>query len=118
MKSGRKMNKLSEEEEESIESFLERSDITYTTPGRRDTVYVGMDGDKREYKQERYLIQKLRNLLEIINGSKIIINENFPSLTEAFEHELSFRQMLNFLKMHKEKVYYSYMPLFLSLCQV
>ena len=112
------MNKLSEEEEESIESFLERSDITYTTPGRRDTVYVGMDGDKREYKQERYLIQKLRNLLEIINGSKIIINENFPSLTEAFEHELSFRQMLNFLKMHKEKVYYSYMPLFLSLCQV
>ena len=67
------MNKLSEEEEESIESFLERSDITYTTPGRRDTVYVGMDGDKREYKQERYLIQKLRNLLEIINGSKIII---------------------------------------------
>ena len=66
------MNKLSEEEEESIESFLERSDITYTTLGRRDTVYVGMDGDKREYKQERYLIQKLRNLLEIINGSKIL----------------------------------------------
>ena len=37
-----------------------------------------MDGGKREYKQERYLIQKLRNLSKIINGSKIITNENFP----------------------------------------
>ena len=41
-KSGRKKNELSEEEKEWIENFLERSDITYTTPGRRDTVYVGM----------------------------------------------------------------------------
>ena len=29
-------------------NFLERSDITYTTPGRRDTVYVGMDGGRKE----------------------------------------------------------------------
>ena len=43
-KSGRKKNKLSEEEEEWIENLLERSDITYPTPGRRDTIYVGMDG--------------------------------------------------------------------------
>ena len=47
--SGRKKNKLSEEEEEWIENFLERSDITYTTPGRRDTVCVGIDGGKRKY---------------------------------------------------------------------
>ena len=58
-----------------------------------------MDGGKREYKQKRYLLWKLRDLLEIINGSKIITNENFPSFTEAFEHELSlFHQMFNFLK--------------------
>ena len=29
-------------------NFLERSDITYTTPRRRDTVYVGMDGGCKE----------------------------------------------------------------------
>ena len=29
-------------------NFLERSDITYTTSGRRDTVYVGMDGGRKE----------------------------------------------------------------------
>ena len=109
-KSGRKKNKLSEEEEEWIENLLERSDITYSTPGRRDTIYVGMDGGKKEYKQKRYLLWKLRYLLEINNGSKIITNENFPSFTEAFEHELSFRQMYNFLKTHKEVAYNSDIP--------
>ena len=70
--------------------FLERSDITYTTPGRRDNFYVGMNGGKWEHKLKRYLFWKLRDLLEIINGSKIITNENFPSLTEGLKHESHF----------------------------
>ena len=37
-KGGRK-NKLSQDEREGIEKLLERADITYPTPGRRDTVY-------------------------------------------------------------------------------
>ena len=49
---GSKKNELSEEEEKWIENFLERSGITYTTPGRRDCVYVGMNGSKRDYKQK------------------------------------------------------------------
>ena len=69
-----------------------------------------MNSGKREYKQKRYLLWKLRDLLEIMKGSKIIINENFSSFTEVFEHELSFRQMYNFLKMHKEVVYNSDIP--------
>ena len=73
-----KEKKLSKEKEDWVENFLERSDITYTTPRRRDTVYVGMDGVKMEYKQELYLFWKLCDLSEIINGSKIITNENFP----------------------------------------
>ena len=36
-KAGRKKNKLSEDEEEWIDNFLERSDIMYTTARRRDT---------------------------------------------------------------------------------
>ena len=36
-KAGRKENKLSEDEEEWIDNFLERSDIMYTTARRRDT---------------------------------------------------------------------------------
>ena len=106
-KSRRKKNELSEEEEKWIEKFLEISDITYTTPGRRDTVDVGMDGSKREYKQKRYLRWTLLDLLEIINGSKIISNKSFLSLPEAFEHELSCYQIYNFLKMLKEVPYNS-----------
>ena len=45
----------------------------YVTTGIRDTVYVGMDGGKREYKQKRYILWKLRDL-EIINESKITTN--------------------------------------------
>ena len=77
-----------------------------------------MDGGKREYKQKRYLLWKLRYLLEIINGSKIITNENFPSFTEAFEHELSFHQMFNFLKIHKDVAYNSEIPQSSCLCEV
>ena len=64
-----------------------------------------MDGGKREYKQKRYLLWKLPDLLEIIDGSKIITNENFPSFVEAFQHVLSFRPVYDFLKMHKEVAY-------------
>ena len=77
-----------------------------------------MDGGKREYKQKLYLLWKLPNLLEIIDGSKIITNENFPSFAEAFQHVLSFRQVYDFLKMHKEVAYSSDIPRPSCLCEV
>ena len=40
-------------------------------------------------------ISKNDTYLEIINESKIITNVNFPSFTEAFEHELLFHQTYN-----------------------
>ena len=99
-----KKNELSEEEKEWSDNFPERSDIAFTTPGRRDTIYVGMEGGKRECKQIRNLLWKLH---EVINGYKIITNGNFSSVTEAFERELSFHQMYSFLKMHIEVAYNS-----------
>ena len=69
-KSERKKNELSKKEKGWINNFLERSDINYTIPGRRDTVYVGMDGGKRKYKQKRYLLWNLCDLLKI-NRSKM-----------------------------------------------
>ena len=92
-KAGRKKKELSQEEREWLENFLERADITYTTPGRRDTVYVGMDHGKRQYKQKRCLLWKIRDLLGIINASKVIINEQYASFPETFERDLSFRQL-------------------------
>ena len=53
-----------------------------------------------------------------MNGSKIITNENFRSFAEVFEFGLSFRQMYNFLKMHKEVAYNSGIPYSSCLCKV
>ena len=77
-----------------------------------------MDGGKREYKQKWYLLRKLRDLLEIINGYKNITNEDFLSFTEDLEHELSLCQMYNFLKMHKGLAYDSNIPHSSCLCEV
>ena len=52
------MNKLCEEEEEWIDSFLERSDNS-----RKRGCCLRWNG--REYKQKRYLLWKLCELLEI-----------------------------------------------------
>ena len=93
--------------------LLERSNIMYATSGWRSTVYVWVNGGKREYKQKQYLLWKLRDLLEIINGCEIITIENLLSFTEAFDYEVSFHQMYNFLKMHKDVTYKSDITLFL-----
>ena len=52
-KPGRKKNESSKGEEEWIENILEKPDIMYTTPGKRDTIFVGMDCGKWEQKQKQ-----------------------------------------------------------------
>ena len=47
-KEGKKKNELSQGGKEWLENLLERADMTYTMPGRHDTVYIGMDYDKRQ----------------------------------------------------------------------
>ena len=67
----------SRQNEERIESggkrvtqeFFKNSRYNLHIPGRRDTVYVGKDHGKRQYKQERYLLWKIRGSLGIINAS-------------------------------------------------
>ena len=85
-KSGSKKNELREEKEEWIENLLERPDIAYTTPGRRDTIYIGIDGGKREYKQKRHILWKLRDLLSpmriFLHSQKLLsMNSHFAECT-------------------------------------
>ena len=69
-KSGIKMNKLCEEEEEWIDSFLERSDNS-----RKRGYCLRWNG--REYKQKRYLLWKLCELLEILRVQIFFIHRSF-----------------------------------------
>lgn len=36
---------------------LERADVSYTTLGRKDTVYIGMFNGKRNYKRKHYFLK-------------------------------------------------------------
>ena len=61
-----------------------------------------MDQGKRQYKQKRYLLWKIRDLLGIINASKVITNEQYVSFPETSQLDLSFRPLYEFFKGHKE----------------
>ena len=103
-KQGRKEKERIESGEKRVarEPFEKSTYITYTTPGRGDTVYVRMYHGRRQYKQKRYLLWKIRDFLGIINASKVITNEQYTSFHEKFQRDLSFRQLNEFLKAHKE----------------
>lgn len=53
---------------------------------------------------KRYLLWKIHDLLDIINASKVIINEQYASFPETFQRDMSFRQVHEFFKGTKELV--------------
>ena len=68
---------LTEEQQKWIISFLQRPDISYTCPGRKDQMYVGKtkDGDK-DYRTKYHLLWKLSEILPLINTA---ITESFQA---------------------------------------
>ena len=68
VKKGRKSKDLSEEQIAWLEQFLNRSDITYMNPGRKDNVYVGKINGERAYVQKRFLLWTIRDIVDIANG--------------------------------------------------
>ena len=85
---------------------------------RRGTVYVGMDRSKRQYKQKRYLLWKICDLLDIVNASKVIANQQYASFPETFQLDLSFCQLYEFLKRHKELAWNDQLPQSSCLCEL
>ena len=47
--------------------MLERPDITYRNPGKKDHVYIEKIDDEKCYVQKRYLLLNLRDTSEILN---------------------------------------------------
>ena len=48
--------------------MLERPDITYRNPGKKDHVYIEKIDDEKCYVQKRYLLLNLRDTSEILNN--------------------------------------------------
>ena len=94
-KAGRRKKEINEEEKEWIEEFLERADVSYTIPDRKDTVYIAIVNSKRNYKKKRYLLWKIWDLLDIINGSKIITSDKFLHLPKLLIMKSHFAKYIN-----------------------
>ena len=109
---GRPRKELSEEKKDWMIEFLSRSDMTYTNPGRQDNVYIGKVDGERKYLPRQYLLWTLKDLLDIINGSELH-SSNFVS---TFSEKLSFSQLYDFIKSHKQFVYNKNIPHTSCLC--
>ena len=107
---------MTESEKEWLKIFLDKSDITYVTPGRKDHCYVGKVDGKSQYVQKRYLLWTLNDLLNNENGSSLIKNES--SFEFSFGKKIKFRQLYEYIKSNREYVYNRDIPQSPCLCEI
>ena len=113
---GRPHKDLNEEEKRWLIEFLARVNLTYTNPGRKDNVYIGKENGERIYKQKLYLLWNMRDIIDIANGTgKIEIANSF---IQTFNKSLTFSQLYDFLKAHKEYSYNKNIPHGSCLCDI
>lgn len=118
-KTGRKPTELTEEEKQWLCNSLDRADLTYINPGRRDHVYIGKKDGQRQYRQKRYLLWNLRDLLNILNGNEVSGSPTgVETFVECFEKPLSFSLLYNFIKSYKQFIYNQNIPQGSCLCEV
>ena len=117
-KRGKKKDKLSDEELKSLKEFLDRPDISYMNPGRKDHVCIGKKDGVKVYEQKRYLLWKIRDLHEIANGGSVIEEAGGDSFSNAFGRPLKFALLYDVLKLHKEYVFNRDIPQWSCLCEL
>ena len=114
---GRPKIELSDAQNKWLLNFLDRSDLSYTTPGRKDQQYVGKIDGQSQFVQKRYLLWSLNDILDIINGNTLI-NEGDANFIERFSRKIKFHELYRFLKSHKEYVYNKAIPQSSCLCEI
>ena len=117
-KPGRPINELSADEIERLLEFMERPDVTYTNPGRKDQRYIGKENGKSKFVPTRYLLWTLRDLLDMVNGCSLVVEDGFDSFCDIFEKKLTFRQLYHFIKSRKQFVYNRDIPQASCLCEI
>ena len=96
---------------------MDGADITYTTPGRKDHVYVGKLDGVKQYSQKKYLLWTIIDILQIANGNQeVVFDEN--TFHESFGKKLTYRQLYYFLKFHKQYVFNINIPQASCLCEI
>ena len=88
-KPGRTGNELCTDEIDWLSEFMERPDITYTNPGRRDQKYIGKENGKSKFVPIRYLLWTLCDLLDMINGCPLVAQEKFDGFVDKFSEHVN-----------------------------
>ena len=110
-KRGRKNRTLTEDQENFLLDVFERSDTTYTTPSRKENVYIGKIDGQKTFVQKRYLFWNLRDDLNFINTGE----KSYPT---EFGEALSFSCFYNFIKKHKQFVHQRDIPATSCPCEI
>ena len=101
---------------EDINSTENTNLIELESPGRKDNVYIGKVDGEKVFKQKLYLLWNIRDVLDIANGSgKIKVPDTF---FRKFEKALTFSQLYDFLKVHKEYAFNKNIPHGSCLCEI
>ena len=119
MKSGPQKKMLTDEQKNWVHEFLDRPDISYTTPERNDNVYMGKVKRGRQYQRKLYLLWTLREIFEIVNGCTQISHLNSSECFESkFNVKLTFRQLYDFIKVNKYYIFNKQIPHTACLCEI
>ena len=100
-KVGRKKNVLSEGEVDWVMFFANRPDISYTTFGRKDNIYVGIFNKAKKFIQKRYILCTTRETLDIINVSELLESSKGDNFCFKSGKDITFRQIYDLLKRQK-----------------
>ena len=117
-KRGKKKDELIDEELEWLKEFLDRPDISYMNPGKKDHVYVGKKNGVKVYEQKRYFLWKIRDLHEIANGRSVIKKGSGDSFSNPFGCPLKFALLYDLLKIHKQYVFKRDIPQWSCICEL
>ena len=88
---GRPKQILDADEKSWLIDFLDRPDITYTMPGKKEQVYMGKVNGKKVYETKKYLLWTLNELLNIANGCEATGIQPEDSFVSQFGKKLSYR---------------------------
>ena len=113
---GRPRKNLSDDKKAWLIEVLGRSDLTNTNTGRADNVYTNkIDGD-RQYLPLQYLLWSLKYSHDILNGTSASIGQAPPNFQTTFSEKLTFSQLYDFIKNHKQYIYNKNIPHTSCLC--
>ena len=73
--------------------------------------------DQKMFRQKKYLLWTLNDLLDIANCCSVSPNDN-NTFGTAFDWKLSFCQLHEFIKSNKEYIYNKNIPYTACLCEI